>query len=210
MLQLKEKKKRIERSVYAFCKRFFDLLLAAVLLVLLMPLFFCVAFAIRVSSRGPILFCQVRMGRSLEPFLLYKFRTMSVGAPRNCATAELSDPSRYITRVGAFLRKTSLDELPQLYNVLRGDMSLLGPRPVVLDEQELILRRLLCGAYLVRPGLSGLSQVRGRDLLSCADKAALDGRYAARFSLLFDLFLLFSTAFAVLTRRHIREGGVKS
>lgn len=150
------------------------------------------------------------MGRSLEPFLLYKFRTMSLCAPHDCATAALSDPSRYITRVGAFLRKTSLDELPQLYNVLRGDMSLLGPRPVVLGEEDLILRRLFCGAYRVRPGMSGLSQVRGRDLLSSAAKAELDGRYAARLSLPLDLFLLFSTAFAVLTRRHIREGGVKS
>ena len=143
----------------------------------------------------------------MEPFLLYKFRTMSVRAPRDAATAALSSPERYITRVGAFLRKTSLDELPQLYNVLRGDMSLLGPRPVVLSEGDLILRRAFCGAYRVRPGMSGLSQVRGRDLLSDAEKAALDGRYAANMSFFFDFFLLILTFFAVLLRRHIREGG---
>lgn len=204
---LKLKKKKYASRGYPFCKRLFDFLLAAAGLCLFAPLFFGIAFVIRVSSRGPILFCQVRMGRALEPFLLYKFRTMSVRAPRDCATAALAEPTRYITRVGAFLRKTSLDELPQLYNVLRGDMSLLGPRPVVLGEEELILRRLFCGAYLVRPGISGLSQVRGRDLLSASAKAELDGRYAARLSLPVDIFLLFSTLFAVLSRRHIREGG---
>lgn len=206
---LKSKKKlRWERMApYAVCKRALDILLAAMGLFLLSPLFFAVAFAVRVDSRGPILFRQVRMGRGMEPFLLYKFRTMSVGAPRDCATSLFVTPERYITRVGAFLRKTSLDELPQLYNVLRGDMSLLGPRPVVLSESDLILRRAHLGVYRVRPGISGLSQVRGRDLLSDREKAALDGRYAARMSFFSDLFLLISTFFAVLFRRHIREGG---
>ena len=206
VLKLKKMKVGKGRYGYAPCKRAFDFLAAAIFLLVLAPLFFCIAFAIRVSSPGPVFFCQVRMGRSLEPFLLYKFRTMTVSAPRDCATAELCEPARYITRIGAFLRKTSLDELPQLYNILRGEMSFLGPRPVVLGEEELILRRLFCGAYRVRPGMSGLSQVRGRDLLSCEDKAALDGKYAERLSLALDLFLVFSTAFAVLARRHIREG----
>lgn len=207
MLKSKKKVRWGRVSAYAVCKRFLDVFLSACGLLLLSPLFFVIGFAVRVDSRGPILFRQVRMGRGMEPFLLYKFRTMSVCAPRNCASAAFAAPERYITRVGAFLRKTSMDELPQLYNVLRGDMSLLGPRPVILSEGELIWRRAFLGAYRVRPGMSGLSQVRGRDLLSDREKAALDGRYAARMSFFSDFLLLISTFFAVLFRRHIREGG---
>lgn len=197
--------KRVSR--YPICKRIFDILFSASSLLLLAPVFFAIAFALRLSSRGPILFRQVRMGRGMEPFLLYKFRTMSVRAPRDRATAALPDPERYITRVGAFLRKTSLDELPQLYNILRGDMSFLGPRPVVLSEVSLIIRRALTGAYRIRPGLSGAAQVYGRDLLSDAEKAAYDAHYAANLSFFYDLTLLLSTVSAVLLRRHIREGG---
>lgn len=209
MLKFKEKVKWGRAVTYAACKRVLDVMLAVGGMCLLFPLFFAIGFAVRVDSRGPILFRQVRMGRGMEPFLLYKFRTMSVRAPRNCATAAFVTPERYITRVGAFLRKTSLDELPQLYNVLRGDMSLLGPRPVILSEGDLIFRRAFLGAYRVRPGMSGLSQVCGRDLLSDREKATLDGRYAARMSFFSDLFLLISTVFAVLFRRHVYEGGGK-
>ena len=206
---LKSKKRCRRTDFYGAYKRGLDILFAALSLLLLSPLFFVIAFAVRVDSRGPILFSQVRMGRGMEPFLLYKFRTMRGSAPRNAATSTLACPERYITRVGAFLRKTSLDELPQLYNILRGEMSFLGPRPVVLSEGDLILRRALLGAYRVRPGMSGLSQVRGRDLLTDGEKAALDGRYAATMSFFGDFFLLILTFFAVLLRRHIREGGAE-
>lgn len=192
--------------LYPACKRLMDVLLAAAGLVLSAPLLFCIAFGIRVTSPGPVLFRQVRMGRALEPFLLYKFRTMSCRAPRDCATAALHGSGKYITRFGAFLRKTSLDELPQLWNVLRGDMSLLGPRPVVLSETELIARRAACGVYRVRPGISGLSQIRGRDLLSDEEKTVLDGVYVRRLSLWQDVCLLIATAFCVLSRHGVREG----
>lgn len=209
MLKSKKKQRWKEKRLYVSCKRVIDCFVAALGLVLLSPLFFVVAFAVRVTSHGPIFFRQVRMGRSLEPFLLYKFRTMTMRAPRDCATAVLDCADRYITRVGAFLRVTSLDELPQLYNVLRGDMSLLGPRPVILSETDLIARRAATGAYRVRPGMSGLAQVCGRDLLSDKEKAEMDGRYATALCFFGDLFLLFSTVFAVLSRRHIREGKQK-
>lgn len=192
--------------LYPACKRGLDVLLAAAGLALSLPLFFLIAFGIRVTSPGAVFFCQVRMGRGLEPFLLYKFRTMSRHAPRDTATAALHGSGKYITRFGAFLRKTSLDELPQLWNVLRGDMSLIGPRPVVLAETDLIARRVACGAYGVRPGMSGLSQIRGRDLLSNEEKATLDGAYARRLSLWRDAWLLLATAFCVLSRRGVREG----
>ena len=192
--------------LYPACKRGLDIVLAAAGMLLTSPLFFLIAFGIRVTSPGSVFFCQVRMGRALEPFLLYKFRTMSRRAPRDTATAALHGSGKYITRFGAFLRKTSLDELPQLWNVLRGDMSLIGPRPVVLGETELIARRVACGAYGVRPGMSGLSQVRGRDLLSNEEKATLDGAYARRLSLWRDAWLLIVTAFCVLSRRGVREG----
>ena len=139
-------------------------------LILLSPLMAVLAFGVHCSSRGPIIFRQIRLGQGMEPFVLYKFRTMYCSAPRNCPTRELN-AGKSITPFGAFLRKTSLDELPQLFNVLRGEMSLVGPRPVIPAESELIARRACAGAYRVRPGLSGLSQVRGRDLLCDAEKA---------------------------------------
>lgn len=187
--------------LYPFVKRLLDLLLAAFLLLAASPLFFFAAFGIRATSRGPILFRQVRVGRRLEPFLLYKFRTMSCRAPRDVATADA--PPCYITRFGRFLRRTSLDELPQLFNVLRGDMSLLGPRPVVTTEVELIALRAARGVYTVRPGISGLAQVSGRDLLSNGEKARLDSEYVRHLSLLSDVRLLCSTLAAVILCRGI-------
>ncbi len=196
------------RRLYPPCKRGFDILLSLVGLLLCAPLFFCIAFALRVSSPGPLFFRQTRLGRDMHPFTLYKFRTMTCTAPQK-PSRDLADPDRYITRVGAFLRKTSLDELPQLYNVLRGDMSLLGPRPVMPEEHDLIARRAACGAYRVRPGLSGLSQIRGRDLLSNREKATLDGLYVRRLSFWQDACLLFATPFCVLFRLGMREGKPK-
>ena len=190
--------------LYPIGKRFLDVVLASFLILAALPLFLFASLGVRLSSRGPILFRQVRLGRRMEPFLLYKFRTMSCHAPRDLATAAM--PACYLTPFGRFLRKTSIDELPQLYNVLRGDMSLLGPRPVVLSEVELIALRAARGVYTVRPGISGLAQISGRDLLSNEDKARLDSEYVRHMSLLSDIRLLISTAAAVFCRRDIREG----
>ena len=193
-----------KRLVFA-CKRIADILFSLVGLLLSAPLFFAVAFGIRLDSRGPVFFAQVRMGRNLQPFLLYKFRTMTCHAPHDAPTAAIHS-AVYITRFGRFLRRTSLDELPQLYNILRGDMSLIGPRPVVLTEEELIAARLDAGVYRLRPGLSGLAQVLGRDLLSLPEKLTLDRLYLHHISLLLDIrLLLFSLASAFLGRG-VREG----
>lgn len=191
---------------YRALKSGLDACFAFLALVLLSPLMAGIAFGIRCTSPGPILFRQVRLGQGMEPFLIYKFRTMICSAPRETASAQLPCRTRYVTRFGAFLRKTSLDELPQLLNVLRGEMCLLGPRPVVPGEGALIARRASNGAYRVKPGLSGLAQVRGRDLLSDAEKADLDGAYATRLSPWRDAGLLLATAFAVLARRGLQEG----
>ena len=195
-------------AIYTSLKAVFDVCAAFSALLLLFPLFALVAFGIRCTSPGPILFRQVRLGRGLEPFLLYKFRTMSCRAPRNVATAQLTCPGKYITRFGAFLRKTSLDELPQLFNVLRGEMSLIGPRPIIPAEDELVARRACAGVYRVKPGLSGLSQVRGRDLLNDEEKTRLDSQYACSVSPWRDALLLFATFVSVAFQLGIREGSV--
>ena len=210
MVQLKgnlgrERERMTCARTYPCVKRVADVLLSLFLLFAAAPLFLFAAFGIRVTSRGPILFRQVRVGRRLEPFLLYKFRTMSTRAPRDLATAALANPERYVTRFGHFLRKTSLDELPQLFNVLRGEMSLLGPRPLVLTEVELIASRAARGVYTVRPGISGLAQIAGRDDLDDQQKLRLDMEYVRHLSFFSDFQLFFSTLSAVLTRRGVRE-----
>lgn len=209
MVKLKSKQAVIGRKsgvrFYPFCKRCLDIFLSLFLLLAAAPLFFAVAFGIRVTSRGPVFFRQVRVGRRLEPFLLYKFRTMSCAAPRDVASAVLSSPDRYITPFGRFLRRSSLDEFPQLWNVLRGDMSLLGPRPLVLSEAELIFSRAARGVYTVRPGISGLAQISGRDFLDDREKLHLDAEYVRHLSFFSDFLLFFSTLAAVLARRGIKE-----
>ncbi len=193
---------------YRAVKGALDRLLALLALFFLLPLFFVLVIGIRATSRGPVLFRQVRMGQGMEPFLLYKFRTMACHAPRECATADLMIPQQYITPFGSFLRRTSMDELPQLLNVLRGEMSLLGPRPVILSEGELITRRACAGVYAVRPGLSGPAQISGRDLLNDQEKTQLDGDYARRLSLWRDAGLLLATVQAVASHRGVQEGCV--
>ena len=144
-----------------FWKRFFDIFASALLLVVLSPLFLVIMLAISADSAGGVIFKQKRAGLYSRPFTLYKFRTMYRSAPRDVATAELMEADRYITPVGRFLRQTSLDELPQLWNVLKGDMSFVGPRPVVLTEQTLLDLRAQWEADRVKPGITGLAQIKG-------------------------------------------------
>ena len=187
-------------------KRLLDVVLAlAGLFISAVPMAICAA-AIYIEGDGPIIFCQRRVGEDCRPFVCYKFRTMSVDAPSECATAALEHPERYITRVGRFLRRTSLDELPQLFNVLKGDMSLIGPRPVIAAERELIGLRDKLGVYHIRPGMTGLAQVRGRDQVSIRRKAAYDALYVERMSFGFDAMLLLQTLINVVGCRGIREG----
>lgn len=193
-----------------FLKRFFDVFVSAVLLVVLSPLFLVIMLAISADSSGGVIFKQKRAGLYSRPFTLYKFRTMHRSAPRDVATAELIDAHRYITPVGRFLRQTSLDELPQLWNVLKGDMSFVGPRPVVLTERRLLDLRRQWGADQVRPGITGLAQVRGRDELPVYRKALYDRYYARHVSFGLDWKILRFTVQYVLRREGIREGSSHS
>jgi O-antigen biosynthesis protein WbqP len=188
------------------CKRFFDIIGASVMLLVAALPMLAAALAIKIEGGGNVIFRQTRMGACMKPFTCYKFRTMKSNAPHDCATAKLENPELYITRVGAALRKMSIDELPQLFNVLKGEMSLVGPRPVITGETELISLRASLGVYSVKPGITGLAQVRGRDCLSDRRKAALDAQYIERMSLLFDIKLLCCTLVSVLSCRGIREG----
>lgn len=189
-----------------FIKRLFDIIVSAVALVILAIPFALVAIFIKLDSKGPAFFRQQRMGKDDKPFLIYKFRTMRQDAPHNTATAELDNAKDKITRVGSVLRKTSVDELPQLINVLLGDMSIIGPRPVVLNETELISMRHDNGANHVLPGLTGLAQVNGRDSLSNLSKSSYDGLYASSVTVLLDLRIVAKTCWYVLLSVGIREG----
>ncbi|MBO1678664.1 sugar transferase [Bittarella massiliensis] len=192
--------------VYAAIKRLLDVLLSAVALVLLSPLLLLTALAVKLDSRGPAIFRQKRVGKDGKVFCVYKFRSMSTEAPKNVATAELKNATEYITGVGKVLRRTSLDELPQLWNVLRGDMSLVGPRPLVVTEAYTHQLRHRFGVYQLRPGITGLAQTNGRDLVDDDKKVAMDCEYLRHFSLWQDLKILFMTVYVVFTRKNYAEG----
>ena len=199
-----EKLKKKEKSL--FLKRCLDVALSAVLLVLLTPALLVLAAAVRLDSPGPVLFRQKRVGRNGQYFYIYKFHTMRIDTPHDMPTHLLNHPDFFITRVGRFLRKTSLDELPQLFNILKGDMALVGPRPALWNQEDLISERERYGANSVRPGLTGWAQIHGRDELPIREKAELDGYYVHHIALGMDLECLCKTAGAVLRQDGIHEG----
>jgi O-antigen biosynthesis protein WbqP len=174
-------------------KRALDIAAALAGLVVLSPLLLGLALAVALEGRGPVLHWSRRVGRGEHIFRMPKFRTMRPDTP-DVATHLLADPDRWVTRVGRFLRRTSLDELPQLWSILKGDMSLVGPRPALFNQDDLVALRRAAGVADLRPGLTGWAQVNGRDELPIAEKARLDGEYAARMSLAFDLRILAATA----------------
>lgn len=192
-------------ATYKFYKRCADVVLALLLLILFLPLFAVIAVLTIPDTGISVLFRQTRMGRNDRPFTMYKFRTMRPEAPAEVPSALLGDARRYITKRGQFLRRTSLDELPQLWNILKGDMSFIGPRPVILKETALLQLRRENGANRVRPGLTGLAQVCGRDELGDREKAAYDGLYARRMGFWLDIHIFFSTIRAVLRQDGVRE-----
>ena len=163
--------------MYSIIKRLGDIFLSLIGIIILCPVFMIIAIAIKFDSKGPVIFKQKRFGIHKKTFYVFKFRTMKVETPKYVATRDLQNPEQWITRVGAFLRKTSLDELPQLCNILVGDMSIVGPRPVVVSERDVIEAREKYGANDVLPGLTGWAQINGRDNLSTDMKAELDGYY---------------------------------
>ena len=191
---------RKKKLFYRFVKRFFDIVISAFALFLLSPVMLCIAIAIKADSKGPVIFKQKRMGKGGKPFNIYKFRSMKTCTPHDCATSLLDDPDRYITGVGAFLRKTSLDELPQLYCCLIGTMSLIGPRPLCLTEKKCNDMRQRLNVFSMRPGISGYAQTQGRDDVHYKDKDILDAEYVKNASLWFDLKLIFRTVAVVLRR----------
>lgn len=187
-------------------KRFFDFAASLILIILLLPLFVAVSLVIIVTDGGPVMFSQQRVGKGNKLFSVYKFRTMKRNT-RNAATAELTESDEQITKCGRFLRKTSLDELPQLFNVLRGNMSFVGPRPLIPEESEIRELRAKYNVYSVRPGITGLAQVSGRDLLAINEKALFDKEYVEKQSILLDIKICLKTVKVVFTRENISEGG---
>lgn len=188
-------------------KRILDMGVSLAAAVVLAPVYVGLAAAIRLDSPGPVLFRQKRVGIHKTYFDILKFRTMRIDTPKDVPTHMLKNPEKYITRMGRFLRKTSLDELPQIFNILKGDMSLIGPRPALWNQEDLIAERDRYGANDVMPGLTGWAQINGRDELPIAVKARLDGEYVRRMSFLFDLRCFIGTIRSVLTSDGVKEGG---
>lgn len=188
-------------------KRVIDIVLAALGLLILSPLFLIIIVAIKIDSKGPILFKQKRFGENKVLFDIYKFRTMKVDTPNDVPTHLLADPDFFITKVGKVLRKTSLDELPQLINILKGEMSVIGPRPALWNQYDLIDERDKYGANDVPVGLTGWAQMNGRDELEIEIKAQLDGEYAKRIGLAMDLKCFWGTIVSVIKSDGVVEGG---
>ncbi|MFW5631007.1 MAG: sugar transferase [Acetivibrio ethanolgignens] len=193
--------------MYKIIKRGMDIVFSMLSLLVLFPFFMIIAGMIKVESKGSIIFKQKRIGKKKIYFEILKFRTMYIDTPKNCPTHMLENPEQYITRIGAFLRKTSLDELPQLWNILKGDMSFVGPRPALWNQKDLIAERDKYGANDVKPGLTGLAQVSGRDELEIEKKARLDGSYVKHQSLLLDIYCIMRTIRIVLKKEGVVEGG---
>lgn len=190
-----------------FFKRGIDFFLSLLGLIILSPLFLILIISIKIDSKGPVLFKQKRVGIHKTFFNILKFRTMYVDTPKDMPTHMLSNPDQYITKVGKFLRKTSLDELPQMVNILKGDMSIIGPRPALWNQYDLIEERDKYGANDVMPGLTGWAQINGRDELEIPVKAKLDGEYVKRLSFLFDVKCFVGTIVSVLKHDGVVEGG---
>ena len=188
-------------------KRMIDILLSGCGIVVLAPVYLGVAIAIKLDDPGPVFFKQKRVGIHKSHFQILKFRTMKVSTPKDTPTHLLENPEQYITRVGRVLRKTSLDELPQIFQIFTGDMSIIGPRPALWNQFDLIAERDKYGANDVRPGLTGWAQINGRDELPIDVKAKLDGEYVERLSFLFDCKCFFGTIAAVLKSDGVVEGG---
>lgn len=194
-------------SMYSVLKNIIDRVLAFMGLVLLSPVFLALILAIKLDSRGPVLFKQKRVGIHKSHFNILKFRTMRIDTPKDTPTHLLENPEQYITKVGRFLRKTSLDELPQIINILKGDMAIVGPRPALWNQYDLIAERDKYGANDILPGLTGWAQINGRDELPIDVKARLDGEYVSRRGFLMDLRCIFGTVVSVAKQDGVVEGG---
>ena len=193
--------------MYRMLKRIIDFIFALSGIMVLSPIFIILIIAIKVDSKGPILFKQKRVGLNRTYFNILKFRTMYIDTPKDKATHLLENPEQYITRVGAFLRRTSLDELPQLWNILLGQMSIVGPRPALWNQYDLIDEREKYGANNIRPGLTGWAQINGRDELLIPVKARFDGEYVQKMSFQFDCKCFIKTITCIFKHEGVVEGG---
>ena len=190
-----------------FMKRGIDVVLSGLGIVVLSPVFIIMAIIIKYTSPGPVLFKQERVGKDNKLFKIYKFRSMRMDTPKDVPTHQLKNPDQYITKIGKFMRKTSLDELPQLFNILKGEMAVIGPRPSLPNQTDLNALRDKNGASSIRPGLTGWAQINGRDELEIEVKAELDEDYVKHMSFLFDCKCFFGTITSVMKSDGIVEGG---
>lgn len=189
-----------------FFKRFIDLVLSSIGIIVLAIPMGLIALIIKITDPGPVLFSQKRCGMRKKHFQLYKFRSMKMSTPKDCPTHLLENPEQYITSIGRFLRKSSLDELPQLFNIWKGEMSIIGPRPALWNQEDLIEERDKYGANDIKPGLTGWAQINGRDELPVDVKAKFDGEYVENMSFSFDCKCFFGTILKVLKSEGVVEG----
>ena len=193
--------------IYLKVKRIMDIFLSLTALVVLLPIFIILAIFIKLDSEGPVFFKQKRVGKGKSHFYILKFRTMRIDTPRDTPTHLLKNPEQYITKMGRFLRKTSLDELPQIWNIFVGHMSIIGPRPALWNQYDLIAERDKYGANDILPGLTGLAQINGRDELPIEVKAELDGIYVQKMGFIIDVKCFIATILKVLRYDGVVEGG---
>lgn len=196
--------------MYLKFKRLIDIILSLLGLIILSPLFLVLIIAIKLDSKGPVLFKQKRVGIHKSHFNILKFRTMRIDTPSDMPTHLLENPDQWITKVGKFMRKTSLDELPQIINILKGEMSIIGPRPALWNQYDLIAERDKYGANDVPAGLTGWAQINGRDTIEIEDKARFDGEYVEKMGIKMDVKCFFGTVVSVLKRSGVVEGGTGS
>lgn len=190
-------------ALYSISKRTMDIVSSLVGLILLSPLFLLVAILIKLDSKGPIIFKQIRIGKNSKPFYIYKFRSMKIDAP-NLSTEEFINASDFTTKVGKFIRKTSIDELPQLVNILKGDMSIVGPRPVIEREVRLLELRKESNVDSILPGITGLAQINGRDNIDDYEKVKYDFEYLSKRNLVLDIKIIINTVLKVAKSEGIK------
>lgn len=195
---------------YPTIKRAVDFILSLIAMIVLSPVFLIIAAWIKLDSKGPVFFKQKRIGKKKRYFYILKFRTMRTDTPSDMPTHMLQNPDAFITKSGKFLRKTSLDELPQIINILKGEMSIIGPRPALWNQYDLIGERDKYGANDIYPGLTGWAQINGRDELPIDVKARLDGEYVDRMNFYFDIEVFIKTVFSVLRSEGVKEGSSES
>lgn len=196
-----------KKPIYSFFKRVFDIFCSFLAIIILLFPMLIVAIAIKIDSKGPVFFVQDRIGKKKRIFKVIKFRSMRIDTDPNAPTHLLNNANSHITKVGRFIRKTSIDELPQLFNIFIGNMSFVGPRPALWNQYDLIEERDKYHANDIKPGLTGLAQISGRDTIGIISKAKLDGEYVEKRGFFCDIGLIFKTIPAVIKRKGLMEGG---